>query len=244
MAKFLNTSKATAEIEDIVSKAKKGVVLISPYIKLSAPFLERLQYTDKKNIKITVVCREEELSSEVKSDLKQINNLELCFLKNLHAKCFYNEESMVITSLNLYDYSQQNNREMGILVSIKDDPEVFLEAKSEADFIVDSASVNKKSKIKDVIEASNTILKEVNKFFNTDLDIGNKSKTAIKKAGHCIRCGKSIPQNIEKPYCLGCFGAWEEWENPDYKESYCHTCGKQTTTTMNKPLCRTCYQRS
>jgi hypothetical protein len=245
MAKFLNTSKAYAEIEDITGKAQKGLVLISPYIKFPGTFLERLKDVDKRNIKITIVCREEDLSAETKSDLKKLNNLELCFLANLHAKCFYNEASMVITSLNLYDYSQQNNREMGVLVTLKDDCELFTEALSEANFIIRSATVFKSSKIKDAIEFGGSFLKDINKFLNQDIGMvlsSNTSSDATK--GHCIRCGKSITQNISKPYCPDCFEKWNEWKKPDYKEDYCHLCGKKAATSMKKPQCFACYIKS
>ena len=71
---------------------------------------------------------------EVRSELKQLRNLELRFDEDLPAKCFYNEESMVITSLNLHEHSQQHNREMGILLNSKEDSNVFKEALSEAEF--------------------------------------------------------------------------------------------------------------
>jgi len=139
MVEFLNKDKAYAEIVEIVSKAHSKLVLISPYIKIPSDLLERLKYMDGKGIKTTVVCKEKDLNAEVKSELKQLKNLDLRFDENLHAKCFYNEQSMVITSLNLYEHSQQNNREMGILLSSEEDASVFSEALNEADFIVGRA---------------------------------------------------------------------------------------------------------
>src|SRR3990172_3309773 len=125
MAKFLNTSKAYAEIEDIVSKARNKLVLISPYIKIPKNLLERLKYADNQRVAITLVCRKEDLNPEQRDALATMSNLELRFMINLHAKCFYNEASMVITSLNLYESSAQNNREMGILLTAKDDRDIF-----------------------------------------------------------------------------------------------------------------------
>ena len=46
---------------------------------------------------------------------------------DLHAKCYLNEDRAIICSMNLYDYSQQTNIEMGILITKKDD-EVAYEA--------------------------------------------------------------------------------------------------------------------
>ncbi len=106
MVEFLNTEKAYSKIVEIVTKADRKVVLISPYIRIPRPLLERLKYMDGKGINTIVVCREKDLNAEVKSDLKQLKNLELRFDEDLHAKCFYNEDSMVITSLNLHEHSR------------------------------------------------------------------------------------------------------------------------------------------
>lgn len=245
MAKFLNTSKAYAEIEDITGKAKKGLVLISPYIKFPETFLERLKDVDKRNIKITIVCREEDLTTETRNNLRQFKNLELLFLKNLHAKCFYNETSMVITSLNLYDFSQQNNREMGVLITLKDDHDLYVDALNESEFIIRSATLFKPSKIKDAFELGSTVVKDINKVLNKDLgEVFNPNKPQIDVKGYCIRCGKGISLNVDKPYCQSCYEAWAEWKNPDYKEYYCHTCGKKVKTTMNKPECRSCFGKT
>jgi hypothetical protein len=245
VAKFLNTSKAYAEIEDIACKATKNLVFISPYIKLPDTFLVRLKDIDKRNFKITFVCREKDLKAETLNDLKQLNNLELRFLENLHAKCFYNEASMVITSLNLYEFSQQNNREMGILITAKDDIDIFAEARAEAEFIINSANVFKTSRIKDAIEVGDSIIKGVNKFLNQDFGkVFAQNNSEGQGGGFCIRCAKPIAQNAVKPFCRECYDKWAEWKRPDYEESYCHTCGKKAHTAMNKPQCRVCYKNS
>jgi phosphatidylserine/phosphatidylglycerophosphate/cardiolipin synthase-like enzyme len=36
-----------------------------------------------------------------------------------------NEDEAIVTSMNLYSFSQQNNDEMGIYVKKKDDPELY-----------------------------------------------------------------------------------------------------------------------
>ena len=217
MAEFLNTSKAYAEIEGIVNKTESELVLISPFIKVPEPLLERLKYVDEKGVKIVVVCREKALKDEVRSALKQLKHLELRFDENLHAKCFYNEESMVIGSLNLYEYSQQHNREMGILLSLKDDHNVFNEARNEAEFIVNNA--------KKAESVANSLVQEE------------------PKGGFCIRCGEPIPYNLSRPYCRRCGSQWKaKGGNPDYRErdGKCHTCGKRASTSKAMPQCNSC----
>jgi phosphatidylserine/phosphatidylglycerophosphate/cardiolipin synthase-like enzyme len=242
MVEFLNKDKAYAEIVSIVSKATNKLVLITPYIKIPDDLFERLKYKDGKGTKTVIVCREKDLDSEVKTRLKQLRNLELRFDDDLHAKCFYNEDSMVITSLNLYEHSQQHNREMGILLNMTADTPVFTEALNEADYIVTRAK--KDSTITSVF---GKIVKEAKLLVDSQIeDIAERTNThrSSKERGFCIRCGKSKAYDASAPYCSDCYRLWNKYKNPEYKEEYCHYCGKpKERITMAKPLCSTCYKQ-
>ncbi len=253
MAKFLTTQKAYAEIEDITRKAERELVLISPYIKIPDNLLVRFKYLDKKNIKITLVCRGEDLKTEERIKLSDIEHLELRFLESLHAKCFYNQESMVITSLNLYDYSQQNNREMGVLLTLKDDHDIFLEAREEANFIVNEANVeivNKQSNrfkdndVKNKRQIHKAEKKEQKKPKSGLLEELGEAFGLTEKRGYCIRGGERIPYDITHPLCGQHWVVWNEHKDPDYKEHYCHRCGERYRTSFNKPECPSCYKKS
>lgn len=252
MVEFLNTEKAYSNIVEVVRKAKSQVVLISPYIKIADQLLERLKHMDNKGITTVVVCRGKDLTAEVKGDLRQLRHLELRFDENLHAKCFFNEESMVITSLNLLEHSQQHNREMGVLLTLKDDPDVFNEALEEAKFIVDRAK--KDSLLRSVVSE---LVKEVKSIAETAIkdeprrpkvsSYPYRTKTSPKQKGYCIRCGKNIPYDRDKPYCLNCARSWKKSGGyGDKTEKYCHLCGKQARrpTTKDSPLCVSCYWES
>lgn len=135
MAELLTTKGTSHHIEDIITNAKKRLTLISPYIKLSKTFLGRLQDANKRGVKVTLVYGKDQLNPDEMSKLEQLNNLSLYFLENLHAKCYFNEECMVITSMNMHDFSESSNREMGVLIR-KDkerDNEVFDNAVKESD---------------------------------------------------------------------------------------------------------------
>ena len=242
MVEFLNKDKAYAEIVSIVDKASSKVVLITPYIKIPDDLFERLKYKDGKGTKTVVVCRGKNLASEVKSKLKQLRFLELRFDEDLHAKCFYNEDSMVITSLNLLEYSQQHNREMGILLKKAEDASVFNEALGEAEYIVTSAK--KDSAIKSMFQA---IGKEAKSLVDSQVEDRPKRTRRYKSTnerGFCIRCGKSKSYDVSAPYCLDCYRVWDKYKNPEHKENYCHSCGKlRERITMAKPLCATCYKK-
>ena len=148
MVHFLNTAQAYSEIENIISKAENRLVLISPFIQIPKLLLERLTYaSEKRNVNITLVCRIGKLKRHEFKSLKKINRLEILDLPNVHAKCFFNENSMVITSLNLYEHSQINNREMGILITHNEEPTAYSNATAEADFIIQTAHLIKINKV-------------------------------------------------------------------------------------------------
>jgi len=242
MVAFLNKDRAYSEIVGIVSKAVAKLVLISPYIKIPTDLLERLKYMDGKGVRTIVVCREDELKPEVKGELKQLKNLDLRFDEDLHAKCFYNEGSMVITSLNLYEHSQQHNREMGILINLKEEPDVFKEALDEAEFIVGRAK--KDSTIKSIFSG---IVKEAKSAIDSSFPEEPKrtrTQSRAKPAGYCIRCGKNIAYDSKAPYCPDCYSVWAKYKDPDYEEEFCHLCGTPNEpTTMNKPICISCFRK-
>ena len=83
-----------------------------------------------------VVYGKNELQPEEINWLKELSFIRTSFCKNLHAKCYLNEESCIITSLNLYEFSQVNNNEMGVALSRTDDPELYREAYEEAQRII------------------------------------------------------------------------------------------------------------
>ncbi len=221
MAEFLTTYGTSYYIENIIVNAKSWLVLISPFFNLSKNFYERLTDADRRKVKIILIYGKDELKPNEKSRLQQLENVSLYFCENLHAKCFLNEECMVITSMNIYEYSEKNNREMGVLIRKEDDSKLYSDAMKEVQSVIDSSTNARVAK-----------------------GMGYSSIARTKQEGYCIRCGTSIPHNLDAPYCPACFEVWAKWKNPDYDELYCHTCGDLELTTMAKPQCYSCYIRS
>ncbi|GAG94054.1 unnamed protein product [marine sediment metagenome] len=220
MAEFLTTQGTLDRLENIIKDAKNRLVLISPYLQLPKTLFERLKDADRRNVKITLIYGKDRLKPDERSRLKQLNNLSLYFLTNLHAKCYFNEECMVITSMNMYDVSAKN-REMGVLIREKDDNEVFNKAVNEMDSIVHASTKDDLRKSKEDAPHSRN-----------------------KQMGYCIRCKRPIPYDLDKPHCYECFLEWKAGPYIDYPERYCHICGRREETTKEKPQCRSCYMKS
>src|SRR5438552_576068 len=116
MAEFLTTHGTAFQIENVIAGAKTRLTLVSPFLKLSKTLTERLKDAARRGVKITIVFGKEELEREQGHTLAALADAHLYFLPNLHAKCYFNEDRMVITSMNMYEFSEKHNREMGVLL--------------------------------------------------------------------------------------------------------------------------------
>ena len=136
MAKFLNTSATNYFLEELIKDAKDRLILISPYLKLNDRMKELLADKNRLKIDVRMVYGKSELQPQEISWLKESTYIRTSFCKNLHAKCYLNEELCIITSLNLYEFSQVNNNEMGILIRRGEDGDLYRDAYEEAQRII------------------------------------------------------------------------------------------------------------
>lgn len=136
MAKFLNTSGTNFFLEELIKNAKERLILISPYLRLNDRIKELLEDKDRLKIDIRIVYGKSDLHPDEIKWMQKLDYVRVSFCKNLHAKCYINESECIISSLNLYEFSQVNNNEMGILVLKYEDNEVFKDAYEEAQRII------------------------------------------------------------------------------------------------------------
>lgn len=136
MAKFLNTSATNYFLEELIKSTNDKLILISPFLKLNNRIKELLEDKNRLKIDIRIVYGKSELKNEEINWLKELNYIRTSFCENLHAKCYMNETMAIVTSMNLYDFSQVNNNEMGILISKEDDLELYKENKEEVARII------------------------------------------------------------------------------------------------------------
>lgn len=136
MAKFLNTSATNYFLEELIKDARDRLILISPFLKLNDRIKELLIDKNRLKIDVRIVYGKSELQPEEIAWLKELQYVRTSFCKNLHAKCYLNEELCIITSLNLYEFSQVNNNEMGVLLRRSDDSELYRDAYEEAQRLI------------------------------------------------------------------------------------------------------------
>ncbi len=227
MAKFLTTQGTSYYLEQIILSAKDRLVLISPYLRISKTFLERLKDANARGVKISIVYGKKELHGDEEKKIFSLKNLTLFYFENLHAKCYANERNAIVTSMNMYEFSEKNNREMGVLIDFHSDPTMYHDVIREVRSIIDSSQ--EKHQEGDVHLSRKT---EPHHAQNSRVNYGT-----------CIRCYDSIEFDLDKPMCYPCFVSWDQFANWDYPENHCHLCAKPTRTSMSKPLCDRCYSQ-
>ena len=212
MATFLDTTGISDKLNKLIKQSEKILYLVSPYLKFNKLVRQAIESKARTNTKIRIIYGKDESQTEQISWLKEYLSIHVLFCENLHAKCYINEKEAIVTSMNLYEFSQANNLEIGIYLTKEEDKELYEALARE---VLRFAGLSKQIKITEQIE-------EI-------------------ASGCCIRCGKTISFDKGAPYCKSCYSIWARYQNPNYEENYCHCCGDEEYTTMNKPLCRTCY---
>ena len=122
MAIFLKGSELNVALERLIKEADQCLFLISPYIKLHSRIKDELKHK-KSSHKLGIVivfgkCEEGQsnrINEEDLAFLKDFPNIQIRYEKNLHAKYYASEDCGLITSMNLYDSSQNNNIEVGVM---------------------------------------------------------------------------------------------------------------------------------
>ena len=234
MAEFLTTKGISDRLENIIREADQRIVIISPYINIDEQLKGRLQSRAGSGITIRVVYGKRQNQDDY-DWLQTLPSVEVFFCDQLHAKCYFNEKQALLASMNLYQYSQQHNYEMGVLVSKTQDASLYGEIIKEAEHISEQSqllfSARKSQPSRESGATANVS--------------GSRRKSAaiVPDKGYCIRCKSELSTDFAKPYCQTCFRSWNRFKNAEYEENHCHTCGREHKATLSKPLCRTCYQQ-
>jgi phosphatidylserine/phosphatidylglycerophosphate/cardiolipin synthase-like enzyme len=136
MAKFLNTNATSYYLEELIHGAHHRLILISPFLKLNDRVKELLEDKNRLKTDVRIVYGKNELQPEEINWLRALSFVRTSFCRHLHARCYLSEDYCIVTSLNLHEFSQINNNEMGVLISRAEDPELFEPAHEEAERII------------------------------------------------------------------------------------------------------------
>jgi len=262
MARFLKGFELNTSVENILRDAKSILWIISPYIKLHHKYKDVLRgHINNDKLQMTLVFGKNDGDMKKSFPKEEIDfflqfpNIEIRYEKRLHAKFYANDESSIITSMNLYDYSQDNNIEAGVLM---DTPFLNMLTRTK------TTDIDSMEYFDEVIANSELLFKKEPQYSEGLLGFGKKYQKSIVKEnkieelinlkrevlklekqndGFCIKCGTKIPLKPTVPYCRTCYSDWKKVNNKTHQEKYCHICGVSTKSSLAIPACISCFRR-
>ncbi|MEO7045282.1 MAG: phospholipase D family protein [Ferruginibacter sp.] len=259
MAKFLTSTGLNTEIENLIDNAEESIVIISPYIKLHDRLIKVFQ-TKRGNpkVKITIVFgkNEENLIKSMKAEdldfFKTFPNIEIRYEKNLHAKYYSNEITAILTSMNLHNYSQNNNIEAGILFNTTTLSELsnllqetvdgqadqyFKRVIHQSDLLFKSEPEYERTTIlsSKKLKSVKIITDKLSDFFKSHI---SKIKINTDPYGFCIRTGNKIPFDPKHPFSIAAYKIWSKSKDETQPEKYCHFSGEESNgnNSYEKPI--------
>lgn len=250
MIEFLTTNNTLAHLERVIDQAHQQIVLISPYVQIPPGIQRRLQSAAARGVPTAFVYGKKlKLKDEQFLALGAVPGLQLGFLESLHAKCYFSDAGLILTSLNLYEASR-DNWEMGVFAT-PDEP-LYADAAAEASRIMQAATLMPIQQVAQHLSTQAALKQIAGQLGSTSAvkeaaspyrSLAGRSRKSAAAKGHCIRCSDAIALNPNVPHCKKCYRSWKRFENRDYQENHCHDCGQKQPTSVAKPLCRACFPR-
>lgn len=237
MAEFLDTQGVSYYLKKLINNSNEKLYLISPYLQLNNQLKMSLEDRHKFSIDIIVIYgKVSDINPDDSEWLKSMPGIKLMFHKDLHAKCYFNEKEAIVTSMNLYMFSQQNNVEMGIYISREKDEYLYKQIAAEVDRIK-RGSEHRTITIQKVEIPKASPGKSVEKVVSTKANV---------QIGYCIRTGVEIPFNVKKPLSNEGYKLWNKYGDPDYSERFCHFSGEPSNgeTSFNKPILKKNWKKA
>lgn len=111
--KIVNPNEIGAKISTLVAEATEKVILVSPYVSIHEwkKICINLEKAISKGIKVELYYRE--LNSDNKNKLEELG-ISLFEVKGLHTKLYFNDNRVIVSSMNLYEYSDLNSIDLAI----------------------------------------------------------------------------------------------------------------------------------
>lgn len=219
MAKILNTDESWSAIEHIIEDANDFIVLISPF--LGNKDILSLVNKRRDNIYLQLFTLEPSKQKKFISDvsktickLEKLPNIKVHYGNvDFHAKCYFNEKEVLITSMNL---SNIVNIEFGVLVSKEWDKSLFA----------------------DTMRLVNNICEKFGMFEESAIELSNRRLGFCIKCGKSIDLDLYQPYC---ELCLVNYNPYDYRNGYYRKECKCHWCGSSFDSSKDYPMHRSCY---
>jgi len=173
MINFLTTRGVSSRLETLIAESKSFLILVSAYIHIPSGLVSEINAAIKRGVKVSIVFgKEPSLSPHRLDRLNEIyGDIKIYYCERLHAKAYLSDKDCIITSMNLIEYSENNNIEYG--VGADSTTSIYIELKEKVNVLIS--------------ESKNV------KITNGKLSFTSATPVSKEPHGYCIRCRQSIP---------------------------------------------------
>ena len=245
---ILLTHQIPGKIIEILQNSKDYCFLVSPYFK-SWNILDReLEKAALDNKKVIFVFRDENNVRNEFSYLNEDYGFDLIFVDRLHSKLYFNEREVLLSSMNLYDSSKENNYEVGYYFENYSTSRNFKTQVVDEDILKGNIFIMKGRYFSELekIELEKIEKERERERLREEAKLRKEQRlndNSFQQYGTCIRCGQRINFDIEHPLCFNCYNIWSQFGNINYQENYCLKCGKEVdfeNISYANPICSFC----
>jgi len=226
VAEFLTSNGISYYLEKIIREAREELYILFPYLQMSRELFELLKETSDRGVPVIIVYANEDLHLDEKLKLGGLGSLEIYQSENLNAKCCCSEKSVILTSMDIHQFTAFETLEMGVAFTRSGDNDIYKKTYGEIKSVITSSkNMNlHKRPVEELIQPS----VKVKKIYH----------------GFCIICAMPVSYNIEKPFCRNCASKHGVNGEASDKAGFCHRCGTPFKVGINKPLCETCVNEN
>ena len=216
-----------ALVVSTIRDATKYAVVVSPYIDLWAHAKDAIRLATNRGVEVIVVVRADPqvLKSEDLIWLTEAG-VKVLAADRLHAKIYFNESTVVVSSMNLTEFSTKNSLEVALVVN----------GTRAADALREYVSGT-------LIRLAKPVGGQAAKA-NRRRSERPSPRSKGPRTGVCIRCKEDTDFDPTRPLCRKCYEVWVQFSNSDYVENHCHSCGRATDATYSRPQCHSCFRGS
>lgn len=216
MPELIASPQIPGTIELITEQAGSVIYIVSPEIHLTETLFMNLAQASSRGVSIHILCGTvpEPAAARLLSVLK---NVTLGCVDNMNSRCYFNEQLMAVTSMELENTVNSSAMNTGILISKINDSHLYNSILKE----IDAA-----------------LLGSVKLRFSADGGETLEVPDAVYR-GFCIGCGMPVTFNPERPFCNMCRHNYTSAGNNE-RGGFCHSCGCPCDVTLSQSLCRKC----
>lgn len=228
-SRILKTAEISTEVVKLIQESREYCYLVTPYFK-PWPLLERvLDEAKQRGHRITMIARVDDQRPHQIRQLEQMQarfQFEMIELSHVHMKLYVSEKAAILSSMNLYDSSQERNYEVGYLFDDRRTARTFLDDIVEAELL------------------SAPPVKVLKGWFSGDDEARRAQFEALiggmDAHGFCVVCGQKcdLDRSTSPSYirCRPCWSTSPDRDNWDLTVAFCHYCGKEHRARGSAPL--------